>query len=159
MGEEYGGMEENVPVAKVRKYWGLRPWKRHSMILMVGGFLYFLIGFLSFNQPPSETRERALKVVLQVAPIQFWGCLFILAGLMSMISSRWPPISEKWGYVVLTGMSSGWASTYVLGVLFFGSPGSNWSQALLWGILSFMWWAISGLANPDQTGVNRDGRL
>lgn len=141
------------------RFWGLRTWKRHSLILMVGGFLYALIGFLYVRSPPSPGREMSLKILLQFAPIQVWGGIFILSGLLSMISSRWPPFSEKWGYMVLTGMSSGWATTYLLGVIFFGSPSIGLSQALVWAILAFMWWAISGLSNPDQTGVRPSERF
>jgi hypothetical protein len=156
MGEEHGDLEENLHIAKPRRFWGLRPWKRHSLILTVGGFLYVLIGFLYVRSPPSPGRELALKIVLQVAPIQVWGCVFIVSGILSMLSSRWPPFSEKWGYMVLTGMSSGWSATYLMGVLFFGSPTVGFSQALVWAILAFMWWAISGLLNPDTTAVRHE---
>jgi len=157
MGEEHGDLEENLHLAKARRLWGLRPWKRHSMIVTVGGFLYVLIGFLYVRSPPSPGRQLALKVVLQVAPIQVWGGVFMLAGFLSMISARWPPFSEKWGYMVLTGMSSGWAATYLLGVLFFGAPSASLSQVLVWAILAFMWWAISGLANPDAAVRSHEG--
>jgi hypothetical protein len=157
MVEDSGDMAEYGSVRP--RLWGLRPWKRHSLILMVGGFLYALIGFLFFQLPPNPGRESSLKVVLQVAPLEFWGSVFMFSGLLSMISSRWPPFSEKWGYMVLTGMSSGWASTYLLGVIFFDSPSGNWFQALVWSVLAFMWWAISGLSNPDHSGVRPDERI
>lgn len=159
MGEEYGSVEENLHITKLHRFWGLRPWKRHSLILSVGGVLYAFIGFLYVRSPPSNNRELALKVLLQVAPIQTWGSVFILSGLLSIISSRWPLFSEKWGYMVLTGMSSGWAATYLLGVVFFGAPSANLSQVMLWGLLAFMWWAISGLLNPDTTAVRPHERI
>lgn len=156
MGETHGDMEENLRITKTQQWWGLRPWKRHSLILTVGGFLYVLIGFLYVNSPPNANRETSLKVILQIAPIQVWGAIFTISGILSMISSRWPPFSETWGYMVLTGMSSGWATTYLMGVLFFHSPSTNLSQVLVWGILAFMWWGISGLANPDTRAVEAD---
>lgn len=156
MGEQRGELDENFHIAKTREFWGLRPWKRHSLILIVGGFLYVLIGALYIRLPPSPGRDVTLKVLLQVAPIQVWGSLFVFSGVLSMLSARWPPFSEKWGYTVLTGMSSGWSATYLLGVLFFGSPALALSQVLVWGVLAFMWWAISGLSNPDGAGVRSD---
>jgi hypothetical protein len=153
MDQDSGSMEENFRLTKVRRFWGLRPWKRHSLILTVGGFLYVVIGILYIRAPSSPGREIALKVVLQIAPIQVWGGVFLLSGILSMLSSCWPPSSEKWGYMVLTGMSSGWATTHLLGVLFFGSPSVVLTQVLLWGILAFMWWGISGLSNPDVVVV------
>lgn len=158
MGEGRGGLEEDRPMKPLR-YWGLRPWKRHSTILLVVGFLFVLVGVSYILSKPSEGREIALRVILQVAPIQAWGCLFISAGLMSMISSRWPPLAETWGYMVLTGLSSGWSATYLTGIVFFHSPIANVTQVILWGCLAFMWWAISGLPNPEKIVVTDDGRL
>lgn len=158
MGEGPGGLEENLPIVEPQKMWGLRPWKRHSTILLVVGFLFVLIGLGYILAKPMEGRTASLRVILQVAPIQFWGALFVLAGLLSMLSSRWPPMTETWGYMVLTGTSSGWAATYLLGWLFFHSPVTNLGQAAVWSILAFMWWAISGLPNPEKIVVT-DGRL
>lgn len=155
MGEGRGGLEENLPIKHPRRWLGLRSWKRHSTILVVVGFLYVLIGLGYAFSPPTEGRTNSLKVLLQVAPIQFWGSLFMLAGLLAMLSAKWPPFAESWGYMVLTGTSSGWAATYLLGWGFFGSPTGNLGQALLWGILAFVWWAISGLPNPERSVVER----
>lgn len=159
MGEDSGRVEKNLHVGKHRKLRKLRPWKRHSLILMVAGFLYVLIGALYIRSPATPARNLTLKLILEVAPIQVWGSLFVLSGLLSMLSSRWPPASEKWGYVVLTGMSSGWSATYLLGVLFFGAPSGSWSQVVIWATLAFLWWAISGLANPGTTAVIVDEKL
>jgi hypothetical protein len=144
---------------KVRKFWGLRPWKRHSTILMVVGILFVLVGFQYIVSTPSRMREISLAVVLQIAPIEFWGGVFVFAGLLSMLSARWPPLTETWGYMVLTGLSAGWSATYLMGILFFGSPATNSTQVFLWGCLAFMWWAISGLLNPDRTAVTNNGGL
>lgn len=158
MGEKRGDMEENLHVNFVRKFWGLRPWKRHSMILMVVGIMYALIGFAYFNAPPNRTRDVTLVVVLQIAPIQFWGGLFFFAGILTSLSSRWPPFGETWGYMVLTGLSAGWAAAYLMGVLFFKAPIAGITGGLVWGLLAFLWWAISGLLNPDKTAVaHNDG--
>lgn len=157
MGEGRGELEENR-IVRPPRYWGLRPWKRHSTILMVVGFLFVLIGFQYIISDSTPGREKALAVILQVAPIQFWGCFFIAGGLLAMISSRWPPLTETWGYMVLTGISSGWAATYLMGILFFQSPAANITQVFLWGVLGFMWWAISGLLNPDKTAVTNHGQ-
>lgn len=152
MDQGYGGLEEDG-LMKPRKFWGLRPWKRHSTILMVVGFLFVLVGMQYALAPESKGRSEALYVILQVAPIQFWGGVFIFAGFMSMISSRWPPLAETWGYMVLTGLSSGWSATYLIGIIFFKSPAANITQVILWGSLGFMWWAISGLPNPERPAV------
>lgn len=153
MGEKRGSMEGDFHMRKFRRWWGLRPWKRHSIILMVSGFLYALVGVQYMIARPNRGREIALEVLLRIAPLQVWGLGFVLAGVLAMVSSRWPPFSEVWGYMVLTSISAGWATTYLLGIVFFNSPATNITQVVLWGLLGFMWWGISGLLNPDHTAV------
>lgn len=136
-----------------RTLWGLRTWKRHDLILLVAGLIYVLVGASYVLAETTETRFSALRVLLSLAPLEFWGCVFIVAGVLSIISSKWPPFAETWGYTVLTGVSSGWSAAYLTGIIFSGSPWSNINGALLWGLLGFMWWAISGLRNPDKTVV------
>jgi hypothetical protein len=155
MDQDPRGLEKDLPVGKSRRWRGFRPWKRHSTILMVVGFLYILIGLGYAFSPQTEGKLRALKVLTQVAPLHFWGGLFMFAGVMAMLSAKWPPFAESWGYMVLTGTSSGWAAAYLLGWAFFDSPTTNLGQSLLWGILAFMWWAISGLPNPERSAVER----
>lgn len=148
MGEESGDMDENV----VRKFWGLRPWKRHSTILMVAGILYMLIGLQYIYGGPVAARDNSLTVILQFAPITVWGWLWVIAGLCALISSRWPPVSETWGYMLLTGLSAAWGATYLMGFLLY-HPRTSLSGAIVFGLLAFMWWGISGLVNPDGTSV------
>lgn len=148
MGEESGDLEENQPVK--HPLWGFRPWKRHSTILAVVGFLFVLVGVQYMLTGSTPGRDRALAPLLQVAPIQVWASLFILAGLLAMLSAKWPPLVETWGYMVLTGLSAGWSATYLLGVLFFHAPITGIGQTIIWASLAFMWWAVSGLPNPER---------
>lgn len=141
-----------------RRYVGVRPWKRHSLVLMVAGLCYIAIGASYIWTEATPSRNVALKLSLSWFPIQFWGCVFIIAGLMAVISSRWPPVAETWGYMVLTGLSAGWGGTYALGVIFLHSPPQNLSGAILWGLLGFMWWGISGLLNPEKEAMSTHGR-
>lgn len=129
---------------------GIRPWKRHSLVLMVSGLVYIAIGFSYIVAEPTVTREVALHYAFLWMPLPLWGLVFIFAGFLSVVSSRWPPISETWGYTVLTGLSSMWAAFYLVGILFGNSPWTNVSGVFSWGLIAFMWWAISGLINPYE---------
>lgn len=158
MGEERRDLDEKH-VSLVRKWWGLRPWKRHSTILLVAGVLYSLIGYQYIIAPPNKTRDDSLVVLLQIAPLWVWGMTFLVGGVCACISSRWPPFTEVWGYMVLAGLSGAWMATYLVGFFFYHAPQSGLSGALLWGLLAFMWWAISGLLNPDTTAVKSHGSV
>lgn len=128
----------------------LRPWQRHSLVLSVGGLVYVLVGvsFLLMEET-TPARERSLYLALSIFRLEVWAALFILAGLCSLLSARWPTFSDSWGYMVLTGLAAGWSSMYLFGYLLGYSPRSNLNATLVWGLLAFMWWAISGLRNPS----------
>jgi hypothetical protein len=129
------------------------------MLLIVVGFLFVLAGVQYIITGPSRIRDVALATVLQIAPVYFWGGLFIVAGLLAIVSSKWPPKSEKWGYMVLTGLSSGWSATYLTSILFFNAPWANVGQVIIWAVLGFLWWGISGFPNPEPPPKEmHDGR-
>lgn len=130
----------------------LRPWRRHSLVLTVGGLVYALVGWTYIITPPTPSRESSLRIPLTFAPIELWGIVWLLVGLLAVASSRWPPASEKWGYTLLSGLGALWASFYVGGVAL-GGPFQSLSGALVWALVAFVWWAISGLDNPRPRRV------
>lgn len=129
--------------------WGLRPWRRHSLVVLVAGCVYIAVGVTYATTSPVESRESALSVALALAPLPVWGVVWIVVGLLALISSRWPPASETWGYSALSGLAAGWAACYALGVLM-GAPQQSASGALVWGLVAFLWWAIAGLLSPED---------
>lgn len=128
---------------------GIRPWKRHSFVLLIAGHFYIAVGLSYIIEEPQKGRDTALRYALNWWSFNIWGAVFIMAGLLAILSSRWPPISETWGYAILTGLSTGWGMFYLVGILFGHSPNSNITGFLVWCLLGFMWWGISGLANPS----------
>lgn len=143
---------------KLERWYGIRPWKRHSLVLFISGLVYIGVGMAITQWVPGGPRAVAVEAALNVAPFEFWGSVFMLAGGLACLSSRWPVLSEKWGYSVLTGLSAGWSATYAASVIVGDSPSYNLSGALTWGLIAFLWWSISGLMNPDKiTVVVMDG--
>jgi hypothetical protein len=104
-----------------------------------------------FFSTPSEARLEALYYADNLLPYRYWGILFVVAGILASVSSRWPPVSETWGYTVMTGLSSAWSTFFLAGVLLHESDPVNLTAALIWGLVAFLWWAISGLVNPRSS--------
>ena len=129
--------------------WGLRPWRRHSAAVLAAGCVYIAIGITYMLSTPTESRTSSLVLALEVMPLRGWGVVWIVAGTLAVISARWPPASETWGYSALSGLTSLWASFYVLGVLVMGAPMQSLTAGLMWGLIAFLWWIIAGLRNPD----------
>lgn len=128
---------------------GVRPFLRHSLVLLVAGAVYVAIGYSYLQTEPNAARLDALYYALKVTSYNNWGFVFMVVGILAVISSRWPPVSEKWGYFVLTGQSVAWALFYLTGILFHDSAPANIVGVLSWGLIGFLWWAISGLVNPN----------
>lgn len=139
-----------MTIVPVHPWKGVRPWQRHSLVLMVAGFVFVGIGISYIYTVPTPSRNEALQVALSWWSFQAWGWHFITAGVLAIISSRWPPISKTWGYMVMSSLSAAWAGFYFTGVVFEGAPVSNLSGTLSWGLIAFLWWAISGLINPND---------
>lgn len=156
MGEDRWGVEGDFRMKASRSFKGLRPLGRHGKILIVAGLVYILIGVAYSSWDDNDPRTAALKILTRIAPIEFWGGLFIVSGLLAIVSSKWPPFSDAWGYMVLTGLSGGWSSTYLMGMLIAGAPSTNINGVFVWGLLGFLWWGISGLENPERTVVIAD---
>lgn len=137
---------------KVKLYYlGVRPWTRHSLVLVVAGLVYVGIGLAFFRVPELTEKEyRTIEVALRFMPLHGWGMVFLGTGLSAILSARWPPTAEKWGYSALTGLSSGWAAVYALSYIFGDAPINNLTSTLVWSLMAFLWWAISGLLNPSS---------
>lgn len=127
----------------------LRPWQRHSMVLLVAGLVYVGIGYsFTFTEDPPPSRKLALHVALSWWSLDTWGFIFMGVGLLAILSTRWPARSLTWGYMALTGLSAAWSTVYFVGIWFGGSPGTNYSGGLVWALIAFLWWGVSGLLNP-----------
>lgn len=138
-----------MPWHDPRNWVRLRPWTRHSLVLAVAGLVYVLIGGGYYTSPPSPERESSLRLALTWMPLPAWGVVFMAVGCMGILSSRWPIFSQKWGYTAMTALSSLWAGMFVGGAVT-GAPVQNLTGALVFGLLAFLWWAISGLVNPGS---------
>lgn len=132
-----------------KAYWGLRPWRRHSFVLAVAGAVYVSYGLIMAAIDPSESRTVGLSVALELLPLTGWGAVWIIVGSLALASTRWPPQSETWGYAAMSGLSALWGAMYLVGMVFFGAPINNLSGILVWWLVAFLWWAISGLRNPE----------
>ena len=77
---------------------------------------------------------------------------FAIVGAFAMLSSVWPKSSDRWGYIVLSGVDLGWGGVYIASIFFADVIiRENLSLGGLWCFVAFMWWAISGLVNPEDT--------
>lgn len=128
----------------------LRPWRRHSLVVGMGGLVYVASGLVQILVPLREDRASTLVLPLRLAPIDAWGGLWLLVGALALLSTRWPPWSEVWGYTALTYLAALWSAFYALGWAFYDAPATALSGVLVWLLVGVLWWGISGLVNPEE---------
>jgi hypothetical protein len=143
-----GVIMSSIEAKALHPWLDIRPWQRHSLVLSVAGLIYIAIGMSYFVTEITPSRARALVVALELLSMKQWGVIFILSGALAIISARWPLNSRTWGYTVLGGLSAGWSAVYLTGVVLKDAPSTNLSGFGTWGLIAFLWWAISGLLNP-----------
>lgn len=135
-----------------RNYIGVRPWTRHSLVLLVAGMVYVFIGTVYVRTPVGGPTWEALSSARNWFSLDQWAFLWIVVGALAMISSRWPPVAEKWGYMALTALAAAWGAFYIMGVIFGGNSVGTVAVGLVWWLVGFLWWAISGLVSPEKIG-------
>lgn len=133
-----------------RRLLHLRPWRRHSVVLAVAGVVYICYGAAILAVPPNDARTASLRLAEQLMPIRIWGFVWIFVGLLALASTRWPPQSETWGYAAMSGLAAFWSAVIGLGILVADAPSQSLTGSLVWALMAFMWWGISGLMNPDD---------
>ena len=121
----------------------LRPWQRHSLVLAFAGLVYISYGLILLLAHHDGGRPLLLN-----RPA--WATIWMAVGGLALASTRWPPQSKTWGYAALSGLAAAWASIYALGVLLLHQPPAALNGCLVWALVAFLWWAISGLTNPDD---------
>lgn len=121
-----------------------RPWNKNAMVLMVAGLCYASIGAAYFLGDLNNDKMLALTFATKWLPMEIWGVIFIVVGLIASISAVWPPVVISWGYSLLSGISAAWAGFFLLGIIFTHNDLLYTINVALWTLLAFLWWAIGG---------------
>lgn len=132
----------------------LRPWQRHSLVLAIAGPVYIAVGWIYWSTDAPASRLESLRFAVNIMPLRAWGVLWMVVGVLALVSARWPPASKTWGYSAMSGIAWLWSGAYIVGVtLGNAAPTAMLSGGLVWGLVGFLWWAIAGLSNPDDLAV------
>lgn len=127
-----------------------RRWTRHSLVLVGAGLVYVGIGVAFILSPGYVGKDPSLKSALRLLSLDGWGTVYILIGALAVAAAFLPSEKKIWGYMVLTALSSGWAFLYVMSTFVNNAPKITLLSGLLWLLLAFIWWAVSGLISPEH---------
>jgi len=135
---------------EIRKRPVFKPWDRHGLILTTVGVSYILISIVLLLSDQSTSGLSNVKDILAVAPYPYWCGALIVVGCASILSAILNSIPRTLGYVVLTGWSTFWAGVHIIGGLSYPMDLSYVSLGMIWALMAFLWWAISGLLSPPK---------
>lgn len=142
----------------VPKWYSFKPWNRHSLILLTTGVIYVAIGIMFSLQPATQLREENLKFALTIMPYFGWAIGFMVVGVFTMITSRWPSMPKSLGYSALTGWTAAWAAFHIFGGAATGNT-AYIASGFAWGMIAFLWWAVSGLVAPPKERTSGGGYI
>lgn len=128
------------------------------MVLVMAGLIYVGLGYSFITAPGYVGKDPSLHSALRLLSMDGWGIVYMACGALAAISAFSPIGKKAWGYMILTANSSVWAFLYILSVFTGGAPKLTFLSSLIWLLLAFIWWAVSGLLSPEHIQkLMRDG--
>ena len=141
-----------------------KPWQRHGIAILISGLFMTFYGFSLLRDGPEFDRNvDMMRVAIRLFPLDFWAAIFVVAGLGSAIFSRFKKFRPPWAYSVFCGLAGTWTAQYFAGYILVDGPPRSLYYGSLWACLLGIWWAVSGMVNPDKSGrpsvwLRRKGR-
>lgn len=127
---------------------------RRSLVLLVFGTLYVLIGVSYLGQAAEITRSPAAalsyKAHLALMPLDVWAWLFIAAGAAGILGGL--TMRHPLGFSALMVMSTWWGAEFI-GSWIVTGYGRAVLGALVWIALSAALLIIVGWADPQELRI------
>lgn len=124
--------------------------------LAAWGVVYILIGYSYLAVPPStlQALRKALRLALNVAPLQVYAWLWIAAGAVGLTAAFVLPGRRAFAFIAAVIMPALWSVVYFAGWADGGVP-RGWVQAAIFAALATAVTTVSGMPDPKDLGGAR----
>lgn len=120
---------------------------RRGAILLCYGVVWSIIGYGQITSPAPDL--RGLRLLLQMMPLDVWGCLWVASGLIAIVSA-WLPQGRDWpGFLALPLMVLPWTVSYLLAWIIGDFP-RGWVAAVVWGAIAAPVLVVAGWREPPR---------
>lgn len=120
---------------------------RRGAILLCYGVVWAIIGYGQITSPAPDL--RGLRLLLQMMPLDVWGCLWVVSGLIAIVSA-WLPQGRDWpGFLALPLMVLPWTVSYLLAWIIGDFP-RGWVAAVVWGAIAAPVLVVAGWREPPR---------
>jgi len=130
---------------------------RRGAILLSYGTVWALVGYAQLVTP--QPQQPGLHLALDLLPLQVWGWLWIVAGLIALVTA-WLPQGADWaGFLALPLIVLPWWLSYLTAWLQGDFP-RGWVAAVVWAAIAFPVLVVAGWREPARVKRVRvdDGR-
>jgi len=104
--------------------------RRGAFQLLFAG-VYLIVGASFWIMPGSGSRQASLKWLTAVVPLEPFAALWIVAGLLGIVSAFMCRPKDWFGFAALVFAPAMWGALFLIGALV-GSPQAYLSAAVYW---------------------------
>jgi hypothetical protein len=104
------------------------PVGRRGTVLLAMGAGFVVTGVRLWG-PQTTSNLEAFGPFVQLLPVGAWGAVFVVAGLVAVVSAWAPPGRDAPGFAALTGLAWGWGVSNLVGSSWGWSAGALWLLA------------------------------
>lgn len=120
---------------------------RRGAILLCYGIVWSIIGYGQITSPAPDL--RGLRLLLQMMSLDAWGWLWVISGLIAIVSA-WLPQGKDWpGFLALPLMVLPWAVSYLLSWIIGDFP-RGWVATVVWGAIAAPVLVVAGWREPPR---------
>ena len=120
---------------------------RRGAILLCYGIVWAIIGYGQITSPAPDL--RGLRLLLQMMSLDAWGWLWVISGLIAIVSA-WLPQGKDWpGFLALPLMVLPWAVSYLLAWIIGDFP-RGWVATVVWGAIAAPVLVVAGWREPAR---------
>lgn len=125
----------------------LRLLGRRGAILLSYGVVWAIIGYGQITSPAPDL--RGLRLLLQMMPLDAWGWIWVVSGLVAIVSA-WLPQGKDWpGFLALPLMVLPWMVSYLLAWIIGDFP-RGWVATVVWGAIAAPVLVVAGWREPPR---------
>lgn len=120
---------------------------RRGAILLCYGVVWAIIGYGQITAPAPDL--RGLRLLLQMMPLYAWGWIWVVSGLIAIVSAWLPPEKDWPGFLALPLMVLPWTVSYLLAWILGDYP-RGWLAAVVWGAIAAPVLVVAGWREPPR---------
>jgi hypothetical protein len=104
---------------------------RRGTLLTMKGIIATLYGYGQIAEPIRD--QRGLGLLLKAMPLEAWGWMWIVAGVIALVCAWVQPRKDWPGFVAVWAITAPWSMSYLVAWWPLGEYPRGWVAALIFG--------------------------